>query len=39
MQNSETNLEVKLTEQDMKKFKKWLKGHLNYGPVTVTFLK
>lgn len=28
-----------LNEKDFKLFKKWLKGHLNYGPVTVTFTK
>lgn len=28
-----------LNERDSKLFKKWLKGHLNYGPVTVTFTK
>jgi len=28
-----------LNETDFKLFKKWLKGHLNYGPVTLTFTK
>ena len=28
-----------LSEQDLKLFKKWLRSHLNYGPVTVTFVK
>ena len=28
-----------LSEQDLKLFKKWLRSHLNYGPVTVTFTK
>ena len=28
-----------LSEKDFKLFKKWLKGHLAYGPVTVTFTK
>jgi hypothetical protein len=28
-----------LSEKDFKLFKKWLHGHLNYGPVTVTFTK
>lgn len=28
-----------LSEKDIKIFKKWLKGHLAYGPVTVTFTK
>ena len=28
-----------LNEKDFKLFKKWLRGHLNYGPVTVTFTK
>jgi hypothetical protein len=28
-----------LSEQDLKLFKKWLKGCLKSGPVTVTFIK
>ena len=28
-----------LSEQDLKLFKKWLRSHLNYGAVTVTFTK
>ena len=28
-----------LNENDFKLFKKWLKGHLAFGPVTVTFTK
>ena len=28
-----------LTEKETKLFKKWLKGHLAFGPVTVTFTK
>jgi hypothetical protein len=28
-----------LSEKDFKLFKKWLKSHLAYGPVTVTFTK
>jgi hypothetical protein len=28
-----------LTEKELKLFKKWLKGHLAFGPVTVTFTK
>jgi hypothetical protein len=28
-----------LSENDFKLFKKWLKGHLHLGPVTVTFTK
>lgn len=28
-----------LSEKDLKLFKKWLRGHLSYGPVTVTFTK
>ena len=30
---------MELSEKDLKLFKKWLRGHLNYGPVTVTFTK
>jgi hypothetical protein len=28
-----------LTEKEIELFKKWLKGHLSHGPVTVTFNK
>ena len=28
-----------LSEKDFKLFKKWLTGHLKYGPVTLTFIK
>lgn len=30
---------MQLNEKETKLFKKWLKGHLNYGEVTVTFTK
>jgi hypothetical protein len=30
---------MKLEEKDLKLFKKWLKGHLRMGSVTVTFTK
>jgi hypothetical protein len=30
---------MSLTEKELKLFKKWLKSHLNYGPVTVIFTK
>jgi WYL_2, Sm-like SH3 beta-barrel fold len=30
---------MSLSENDLVLFKKWLKGHLNSGPVTVTFTK
>ena len=30
---------MSLNEKEVKLFKKWLKGHLAYGPVTVTFTK
>jgi hypothetical protein len=39
MNNSEANFNVTLSEKDLKKFKRWLKGHLAFGPVTVTFTK
>ncbi len=29
----------KLSEKEFKLFKKWLKSHLEFGPVTVTFTK
>jgi len=28
-----------LTESDLRLFKKWLRSHLKFGPVTVTFTK
>jgi len=28
-----------LSEKDLPKFKKWLRSHLRFGPVTVTFTK
>ena len=30
---------MQLTEKETKLFKKWLKSHLKFGPVTVTFTK
>jgi hypothetical protein len=30
---------MSLSEKDFKLFKKWLKSHLRYGPVTVVFTK
>ena len=39
MQTSNSNFQTKLSEKDFKLFKKWLKGHLKFGPVTVTFVK
>jgi len=39
MSNLEKNFNVTLSESDLKKFKRWLKGHLAFGPVTVTFTK
>lgn len=30
---------MNLTDKELKLFKKWLKSHLNFGPVTVTFTK
>jgi len=30
---------MELSEKDLTLFKKWLKGHLTFGPVTVTFTK
>jgi hypothetical protein len=30
---------MSLNEKELKLFKKWLKSHLNYGPVTVIFTK
>jgi hypothetical protein len=30
---------MELNEKDLNLFKKWLKGHLAFGPVTVTFTK
>ena len=42
IQNSNANLakkQMSLTEKEIKLFKKWLKSHLAYGPVTVIFNK
>ncbi len=39
MQNLEVSFKNNLSEKDFKRFKKWLKGHLAFGPVTVTFTK
>ena len=30
---------IQLNEKELKLFKKWLKSHLAFGPVTVTFTK
>jgi len=30
---------MSLSDNDLNKFKRWLKGHLRMGPVTVTFTK
>lgn len=30
---------TKMTDKEFKLFKKWLKGHLAFGPVTITFTK
>lgn len=39
MQNLEVSFKNNLSEKDFNRFKKWLKGHLAFGPVTVTFTK
>jgi hypothetical protein len=39
MQTLDNNFQNKLSEKDFKRFKKWLKGHLQFGPVTLTFIK
>ena len=42
MQNLNVDLkptQMTLSEQEIKLFKKWLKSHLAYGPVTVVFTK
>ena len=39
MQTLNNNLQTTISEKDFKLFKKWLKGHLNYGPTTITFTK
>ena len=36
---NQSYIKMTLSEQDLKLFKKWLRSHLNYGPVTVTFVK
>ena len=42
MQNSNADskqIPMTLSEKEIKLFKKWLKSHLAYGPVTVVFIK
>lgn len=42
MQNLDVNLvpkQMTLSEKELALFKKWLKSHLAFGPVTVTFIK
>jgi hypothetical protein len=39
MQTLDNKFQNSLSEKDFKQFKKWLKGHLKFGPVTVTFVK
>ncbi len=39
MQTSEVNFKTNLNEKEFQLFKKWLKSHLAFGPVTVTFIK
>jgi hypothetical protein len=42
MTNLDINLQpaqMTLSEKELKLFKKWLKGHLAYGPTTVVFTK
>lgn len=39
MNSKEIKVTKTLTEKEFKLFKKWLKGHLAFGPVTVTFIK
>lgn len=39
LNKNQSYIKMTLSEQDLKLFKKWLKSHLNYGPVTVTFVK
>lgn len=39
MQTLDNKFQNKLSEKDFKRFKKWLRGHLKHGPVTLTFEK
>lgn len=42
MKNLDVNLvpkQMTLSEKELKLFKKWLRSHLAFGPVTVTFTK
>lgn len=39
MQNLENSFKAKMSEKDFKTFKKWLTGHIEYGPTTVIFTK
>lgn len=39
MQTLNNNFKTAMSDRDFKRFKKWLKGHLAFGPVTVVFTK
>ena len=39
MQNLNNSFKTQMSEKDFRRFKKWLKGHLAFGPTTVVFTK
>ncbi len=39
MQNLNNVFKTQMSEKDFRRFKKWLKGHLAFGPTTVVFTK
>ncbi len=39
MQNLNNSFKSVMSDKDFKRFKKWLKGHLAFGPTTVVFIK
>ena len=39
MNNLNDSFKTKMSESDFRRFKKWLKGHIAFGPTTVIFIK
>jgi len=35
MQNSEVSFQTTMSDKDFRRFKKWLKSHLAFGPTTI----
>ncbi len=39
MQNLNNSFKNVMSDRDFRRFKKWLKGHIAFGPTTVVFIK